>query len=692
MFKKELIMKRLFVLIIIVFTTMQFTNGQSDDEKYGTIIGIVVDTETSNPLPGATIILKDHSKGGVADVDGKFKIEDVLPGNYDIHFSFIGYQTFIYKDYSINVGVNDMGKVFLEVGAIEGKDITVQNSWRESPLRPSIVLETESSEALEYSNEAYDLNSTDLDMTTKKDEHSGSKSRTNRSFSTPTIKAAAHNDNEEYPFYLDYLDKYRQNQNVYIQNLEDRLTFRFVDSTGEPIWNLPFKVTNKSGVVLWEGRTYSNGENVIFPHTFTSAKSRDGKAGRRRKDNNFDPEFIIVNNGKDEYPVDFSNNRLTTIQLPIENSRKSLSVDLLFILDATGSMDDEIRQLKDNLYSIYTRINNSFNNIPLRFGLVEYRDKKDEFVTKIHQFNDDINQFQLVLDNVKAKGGGDTPEDIQSALDDALHEIQWNENALKLSFLVADAPPHINYNQEFTYIDAAQEANKRGIKLYTIGASGLDHIGEYVFRQISALTYSEFIFLTYGEQGESDGSSGAGKVSHHTGSNFNSRALDDLVVDIIRKEVSYQLPDDIVVHDDIEPENQESYLRLRMDNLWAQINKQIVEVTDGATVGLIPIFETTKPELKNFASYLQNLSIDLIVESNQMALVERERLEEILSEHGLSMAGIIDDGTYGEIGKLTKADIVFLGSIDYAGIDRVVMVRGVRLEDSRIIAAARVRI
>ena len=56
--------------------------------------------------------------------------------------------------------------------------------------------------------------------------------------------------------------------------------------------------------------------------------------------------------------------------------------------------------------------------------------------------------------------------------------------------------------------------NNKDLNL-TVGTGGLDLMGEYILRQISQYTYGRYIFLTYGEKGESEGGR-EGSVSHHT--------------------------------------------------------------------------------------------------------------------------------------------------------------------------------
>lgn len=494
------------------------------------------------------------------------------------------------------------------------------------------------------------------------------------------LKAAAHNDNEEYPYYLEYLDRFNDLKGVYHYDFKDRFIVRVTDGQNRPIWNIPFQIVDQNKNLLWESVTYTHGENIVYPHIMFPRTNADKLY------------LKVVHDGQDvQEPLKEDFQRITTVTISSHNPLQQLSLDLLFILDTTGSMGDEIQQLKDTIYSIYTRIHHYFSSLSIRFGLILYRDRKDEYVVRRYDFTGDINGFQDCVDEIKSGGGGDTPEDLQSALKETVEAMNWDPSAIKTAFLIADAPPHLDYGQEHTYLDASLEANQKGIKIYTIGASGLDPGGEYIFRQISILTYSEFIFLTYGEKGESDGT-GKGKVSHHTGDNYESHNLDDLVVSIVKKEISYQLPEPQLARPEIIPQRQESYLRLRMDNLWTQIGKQLIEFLDQKPVGILPPFRTSDGQLDTLAEYLQEISVVSLVQSQKILLVERERLEEILSEKRLTLSGLIESQNYDDIATLIGANVIFLGEVNYAGIDRVVFMRAVKTADSQIVAAARIRL
>jgi hypothetical protein len=75
--------------------------------------------------------------------------------------------------------------------------------------------------------------------------------------------------------------------------------------------------------------------------------------------------------------------------------------------------------------------------------------------------------------------------------------MEWDADASCLVFLIADAPPHMDYAQDFDYRDESQVAAAAGIVVHAIGASGLDEDGERIFRDIAQVTRGEFRWLVY---------------------------------------------------------------------------------------------------------------------------------------------------------------------------------------------------
>ena len=275
-----------------------------------------------------------------------------------------------------------------------------------------------------------------------------------------------------------------------------------------------------------KGKTYADGSFFIYPlQAELNAKSIDAE--------------VEYQNQTKIIKIDRNGPRQVDIVLDVKReSYQSIPIDLLFILDVTGSMGEELERLKTSIEIINLNIASLNIRPDIRFGLVSYRDQDDDFITKLIPFTSDLQAFQREINKLDAKGGGDDPEDLQSALKDAMQKMNWNDQGIRLAFIITDAAIHLDYGQKYTYVRAAEEAKAKGIKIFSVGTGGLDIAGEYILRQISQYTYGKYIFLTYGEEGESEGGR-PGSVSHHTGSNFQTDKLEAIIIHFAKEELSH---------------------------------------------------------------------------------------------------------------------------------------------------------
>jgi len=145
-------------------------------------------------------------------------------------------------------------------------------------------------------------------------------------------------------------------------------------------------------------------------------------------------------------------------------------VDAVFVLDTTGSMGGLIEAAKEKIWSIATTMSQAQPAPILRLGLVAYRDRGDDYVTRVVDLSEDLDSVYATLMDFAAGGGGDGPESVNQALHEAVHQISWTQDtdAYKVVFLVGDAPPHMDYPNEVRYPDTLAEATRRGIVVNTI--------------------------------------------------------------------------------------------------------------------------------------------------------------------------------------------------------------------------------
>jgi Mg-chelatase subunit ChlD len=144
-------------------------------------------------------------------------------------------------------------------------------------------------------------------------------------------------------------------------------------------------------------------------------------------------------------------------------------VDVVFVLDTTGSMSGLIQTAKEKIWSIATTMASAQPTPQIRVGLVAYRDRGDQYVTRVVDLSPDLDSVYATLMDFQAQGGGDTPESVNQALHDAVHRMSWStaDQAYRVIFLVGDAPPHMDYN-EVQYPAIAAAARERGIVVNAI--------------------------------------------------------------------------------------------------------------------------------------------------------------------------------------------------------------------------------
>ena len=340
-----------------------------------------------------------------------------------------------------------------------------------------------------------------------------------RASRTVDLTAGEVDDNQRWTEYLQYRDEYR-GPRVHDVDVSERFTITVLDALGRPVPNAAVSVS-AGEETIFEGRTYANGQTLFFPRAFPGTANvqtfrlqveKDGVSESLDAERDQETDWIV------HLDVDVSYG-------------DSVPLDLLFLLDATGSMADEIDQIKTTLLSISERINALPSRPDLRFGMVTYRDRGDEFVTRVYDFDADVPTFLSTIQDVIADGGGDTPESLNEALHVAVHTPNWRlDDAIRLIVLVADAPPHLDYVEDYDYAAEMIEANRRGMKIFTIASSGLDSQGEYIFRQIAQHTMGRFIFILYG-----------GETSHSV-SEYSIEQLDHLVVRLVQEELAHLQP------------------------------------------------------------------------------------------------------------------------------------------------------
>jgi len=339
------------------------------------------------------------------------------------------------------------------------------------------------------------------------------------------LTAGQVDDNEKFDEYLDYLHRSKWIDAMRMA-VEQRMFVRVTDGAQKPIVGARVQLFD-GNTQVFDGRTMSDGRALFFPREAGVPQVQNLRA--------------VVTRGQHQAEAILPASKLEhTVAMKSVNNTGPVGLDIVFLMDATGSMADELAQLTATVGSIASRIEGLPGSSKPRLGLVAYRDEGDEYVTRSWDFTQDVQQFSANLARVIAADGGDYPEAVNAGLREAIHLPGWADandgRRLRLIILVGDAPPHLDYPNDHKYPQLLQEAVAAGIKVFPIGASGLDDQGEYIFRQFAQVTQGKFIFLTY-----ANGVSGQpGPATTHHVSDFTVRNLDSLIVSLVAKEVANQ--------------------------------------------------------------------------------------------------------------------------------------------------------
>ncbi len=173
------------------------------------------------------------------------------------------------------------------------------------------------------------------------------------------------------------------------------------------------------------------------------------------------------------------------------------SVDIAWVVDATGSMSDELEFLKTELQDVIRRVQIDNSDASIRMGTVFYRDEGDEYLTKSSPMSSNIGTTISFIGQQYASGGGDFPEAVHTALFEALNGLEWSqESSSKLMFLLLDAPPHYNDQVIADIHNMVSLSASMGVRIIPIVASGIDKNTEFLMRYMAIATDGTYTFIT----------------------------------------------------------------------------------------------------------------------------------------------------------------------------------------------------
>jgi len=335
------------------------------------------------------------------------------------------------------------------------------------------------------------------------------------------ITAAEVDDNLNFGLFQKYLSIALQNfPGIATLPVYDRVLISVRGSNEVPVAGAGLVITADGKTVL---RTFTrtNGLALFFP-------SRDGASEQDKLG------LKIMAPDKDE--------TLWEGPMKIEDGRMDIKLgspgvlpkglDLAFVVDATGSMGDELEYLKAEIADIVEGIDRiDGQQVSIRYALVVYRDRGDQYVTRVFDFTSNLNDFSHNLAKQSASGGGDYEEAVQEAMK-KMTGLSWRTgNIARVVFHLADAPPHTQ--DSMALLKEVEKARHMGIGIYSVAASGVADTAEYLMRLASQDTLARYIWIT------DDSGIGGGHAEPHIAKNcMQVQYLNSMIKRLLRSEVS----------------------------------------------------------------------------------------------------------------------------------------------------------
>ncbi len=313
------------------------------------------------------------------------------------------------------------------------------------------------------------------------------------------LTAGEWNDNDNWGFFTNLVNSDKISFPSFGLDPRYRIAVNVTDKENKPVVNAVVSLTDESKNALWTAVTNKDGVAYLFSNNADKAAFltvSDGKTTEEQEvtiDTSIDAasEDLTDTSGDQTQRRDKPKSVNETIDVVFGGESKNYQkTDIMFIVDATGSMSDEMMFLQSEFSAITEEIGTENTRYSVNF----YRDEGDDYVTKCFDFTDDIAALQKNLNAEVADGGGDVPEAVDKILTEAVFKSSWDEDSVKIAFLIFDAPPHDGKEAEL--YAAVEAAAAKGIRIIPVVSSGSERETELFGRAIAIETGGTYVFLT----------------------------------------------------------------------------------------------------------------------------------------------------------------------------------------------------
>ena len=297
-----------------------------------------------------------------------------------------------------------------------------------------------------------------------------------------------------------------------------RISVQVRDTADAAVVNARAELLDDSGAVLWQSVTGKDGVAYVF-----ESQENEGVQVRVTAADGTQ-EVVEVAAGR----TDGQGGEVTVTGRSADVVIDAQSVlyedtQVMFIVDTTGSMWDEMLYLQSDFASIAEELDDPRTTYAVTF----YKDEGDTYVTRREDgITTDTKDIRRQLNAESADGGGDEPEAVAQALSESFETEDWSDESVKIAFLIYDAPPHTG--TEETLQEAIRTASEKGIHLVPVVSSNGSRETELFGRAAAICTNGSYVFLT------DDSGIGGSHLEPIIG-DYEVEKLHDIIVRIIKE-------------------------------------------------------------------------------------------------------------------------------------------------------------
>ena len=299
------------------------------------------------------------------------------------------------------------------------------------------------------------------------------------------LTGAEWNDHANWPFFVNLVNSGTLTFPSFGLDPGNMIKVTVTDASGEPLRGETVELTDETGNLIWRAKSGKDGAAYLF--------FKEGDAPRYISSGDCQTELgeepaAPDESGQGTEPSARSGEEYVITKDP--SAPESAGLQIMFIVDTTGSMGDELAYLQMDFASIAEEVGGE----DVYFSANFYRDDGDEYVTRTNDFTQDTGTVKDQIQAEYAEGGGDTPEAVAEILAETMGSAGWRDDCSKIAFLIFDAPPHEGTEQSIE--QSVRAAAEQGIVLIPVVASNADRDTEIFGRAIAIMTGGTYIFLT----------------------------------------------------------------------------------------------------------------------------------------------------------------------------------------------------